>query len=158
MILEQRVEKLERENRWMRRIGAVAVAVVAAVFLVGQGKEKEPPDLVVRSLAVKDKNGNVRATLGTLANGTPQLRLADRHGKPRAMLGTLESDLLGLSLWDSDFKVRAALSLNAAGKPHLRLADEGGVARARLSTVRDGSAKLELYDAKGKVIWKAPKD
>jgi hypothetical protein len=35
MTLEQRVEKLERENRWMRRIGAVGVAVAAAVFLEG---------------------------------------------------------------------------------------------------------------------------
>ena len=34
MTLEQRLEKLERENRWMRRIGVVAAAVAAAVFLI----------------------------------------------------------------------------------------------------------------------------
>ncbi len=44
MTLEQRLERLERENRWMRRIGAVAVAVAAAVFLIGQGKAKELGD------------------------------------------------------------------------------------------------------------------
>ena len=38
MTTEQRLERLEREIRWMRRIGAVGVAVVAAVFLIGQGK------------------------------------------------------------------------------------------------------------------------
>jgi hypothetical protein len=53
MTLEQRVRKLERENRRMRRIAAVAVAVVAVVVLVGQGKEEKLPDLVVRSLTVK---------------------------------------------------------------------------------------------------------
>ena len=31
MTTEQRLERLERENRWMRRIGAVAVVVAAAV-------------------------------------------------------------------------------------------------------------------------------
>jgi hypothetical protein len=40
MTLEQRLEKVERENRWMRRIGMVAAAVAAAVFLIGQGKEE----------------------------------------------------------------------------------------------------------------------
>jgi len=40
MTTEQRLERLERENRWMRRVGAVAAAVAAAVFLVGQGEEK----------------------------------------------------------------------------------------------------------------------
>ena len=49
MTMVQRLEKLERQNKWMKRIGAVAVALVAAVFLMGQGKEKELPDLVGRS-------------------------------------------------------------------------------------------------------------
>ena len=40
MTTEQRLERLERQNRWMRRIGAVAVAVAAAVFLIGQGKTR----------------------------------------------------------------------------------------------------------------------
>ena len=40
MRVEQRLERLERQNKWMRRIGTVAVALVAAVFLMGQGKEK----------------------------------------------------------------------------------------------------------------------
>jgi len=41
MTTEQRLERLERENRWTRRIGTVGVAVVAALFLIGQGKDKE---------------------------------------------------------------------------------------------------------------------
>jgi hypothetical protein len=158
MTLDQRLEKVERENRWMRRIGMVAAAVAAAVFLIGQAKEKEPQDLEVRSLKVKDRDGKARVTLGTDADGVPHLRFADEHGKLRAMLGTLEEDLLCLTLWDRDFKVRAALGMGTNGPPHLRLADEDGVARVRLSTSRDGSAYLKFYDSKGKVIWKAPKD
>ncbi|MHC4138043.1 MAG: hypothetical protein ACYS0K_24150 [Planctomycetota bacterium] len=157
MTTEQRLERLERENRWLRRIGAVTVAVAAAVFLIGQGKDKKLPDLEVRSVQVKDKDGKVRVALGTDAEGTPHLRFADEHGKLRAMLGTFDEDLLCLTLWDRDFKVRAALGVSSAGSPHLRLADEAGVARLRLSTHRDGSPYLEFYDAKGTVIWQAPR-
>jgi hypothetical protein len=32
MTTEQRLVRLERENKWMRRIGAVGLALVAAVF------------------------------------------------------------------------------------------------------------------------------
>ncbi len=63
MTTEQRLERLERQIRWMRRIGAVGVAVAAAVFLIGQGKDKEPPDLEVRSLKVVDNKGMVHAKI-----------------------------------------------------------------------------------------------
>jgi hypothetical protein len=63
MTLERRWKRLERENRWLRRIGMVAGAVAAPVFLVGQGNEMEPKDLEVRSLTVKDKDGTARARL-----------------------------------------------------------------------------------------------
>ena len=33
MSVEERLERLERQNMWMRRLGAVGVALVAAVFL-----------------------------------------------------------------------------------------------------------------------------
>ena len=84
MTTEQRLERLERENRWMRRMGAVGVTVAAAVFLIGQGKDKELPDLVVRSLTVKDSNGRSRARLflqaGALAGEEPVLTMEDPHG------------------------------------------------------------------------------
>ena len=37
MSVEERLERLERQNKWMRRLGAVGVAFVAVVFLMGQG-------------------------------------------------------------------------------------------------------------------------
>ena len=64
MTVEQRLEKLERQNKWMRRIASVAVALVAAVFLMAQGKEKELPDLEVRKLTVKGKDGRTTNVVG----------------------------------------------------------------------------------------------
>ncbi|MHC4342740.1 MAG: hypothetical protein ACYSX0_21315 [Planctomycetota bacterium] len=54
MTLEQRVEKLERQNRWFKRGAALVVALAACGTLVAQKKEEWPRDLVVRSLTVED--------------------------------------------------------------------------------------------------------
>jgi hypothetical protein len=66
MTLEQRVAKLERQNRRLRRGGAVLLAVAAFVVLIAQGSDKELPDLVVRSISVTDPDGRTCAKLGPL--------------------------------------------------------------------------------------------
>ncbi len=40
MTIEQRVAKLERQNRWMKRVGGAILAAVACVVLVAQGKAR----------------------------------------------------------------------------------------------------------------------
>jgi hypothetical protein len=113
MTTEQRLARLEREIRWMRRIGAVCLAVVAAVFLMGQDKAKELPDLEVRSLTVKDKDGKVRAGFATTADGSTLLSIMDKKtgSGTRAMLDTWTwpdgSPILGL--FDKDGKPRVML-------------------------------------------------
>ena len=53
MTIEQRVAKLERQNRWMKRGGGLALAAVACVVLIGQGKAKELPGMSVIALAIQ---------------------------------------------------------------------------------------------------------
>jgi hypothetical protein len=133
MTTEQRLERLERENRWMRRIGAVCLALVAAVFLMGQEKAKELPDLEVGSLKVKDKDGKVRVFLRPEGRGA-------------------------LVLYDGNLKARATLGVALDGEAGLLLYDGNLKARAMLGTAHDGTPGLKLFDPKGKVIWKAPKE
>ena len=133
MNIEQRVAKLERQNRWMKRGGGLALAAVACVVLMGQGrKPKELADLEVSSITVKDKAGRTRARLGVLAGGSCVLRLNDKAGQTRASLGVL-----------------------ADGRPTLGLGDKAGRARIYLSVA--GGAQLTMYGSNGKVIWQAPK-
>jgi len=160
MTTEQRLERLERENRWMRRIGAVAVAVAAAVFLVGQGKAKELPDLVVRSLTVRDKNGKTRATLDADDEGV-SLRLCGKDTWPSALLAVLADGGAGLVLNDKNSKLRASLLVGGDGSPTLLLGDKNGQTRAALGATetetRTAESTLTMYDAKGNVIWQAPR-
>ncbi|MHC4137873.1 MAG: hypothetical protein ACYS0K_23270 [Planctomycetota bacterium] len=133
MTTEQRLERLERENRWMRRIGAVGVAVAAAVFLVGQGKEKVPPNLVARSLTLKDKEGTVHAYLAAGVDGSSLIFVDKAH------------------------KMRASLIVGGVRGARLTFHDRDGKARAGLGTLVSGSPHVTLSDAKGNVIWQAPR-
>jgi len=174
MTVEKRLEKLERENKWMRRAGAVVLAVAATVLLTGQGKGEKLPDLEVRSLTVKDEKGKVRVKLGTAtdgsahieihdqagrvrlslrtaANGAPHLRLADQAGKHRAVLRVFLDGSVFLALHDG-----LLLRTVAKGSPSILLTD-GGRVRTSLGIADAGSPALELKDAKGNVIWQVPK-
>ena len=180
MSIEQRLEKLERQNKWMRRIGGVAVALVAAVFLMGQGKEKELPDLEVQSLTVKakdgritkitggdmtliDANGETRASLCTSKGGVASLGLNDDSGRYRVALILPKDGAPGFYLRDRIGRFRALLSLLKDGSPSLRLTDKDGKTRAVLGVTtvagkKTAESTLTLFNAKGDVIWQAPKE
>ena len=130
MTIEQRVAKLERQNRWMKRGGGLALAAFACVVLMGQGKPKELPDLDVRSLTVRGA-GKSRVTFGQ-TEGKPYLALHDKRGETRVLLTLLTAD----------------------GMPVLDFRDRMGENRARLGLLVDGSPGFKMYDAKRKVIWK----
>jgi hypothetical protein len=196
MTLEQRLEKLERENKWTRRIGAVGIAVaigaLAAAFLVARGPSRDDsssqpdeglPDLVVRSLTVKDEAGNSRIRLTAGLDGGIQrtaLTLADQLGTRRIELSAGEHTT-SLRLVTPDGKLlhnvqavhssrqfsewtvhgprdrmRSRLSLGA-DSAWFGFTD-GSNRRVALDVGWDGVTGLRIFDAKGKVIWKAPED
>jgi len=129
MTTEQRLEKLERENRWMRRIGAVGLAIVAAIAVWPRSRDPK-----VNSLQVTDKNGTERMWFVTDVDGTPGLSVLDKNGEARMVFGT-----------DADGPVR------------LSLLDKDGTERMWLVTDADGTPGLVLHDPKGDVIWQAPR-
>ncbi len=105
--LERRLDRVERENRWLKRAGVIALAVIAAVVLMGQGMRKTPPPgkpgkiVGAEQFIVHDARGGVRAELGTLPNGTVRLVLYDRGnpGQTRVILsaGPVTSPALSFS-------------------------------------------------------------
>ena len=147
MTTEQRLKRLERENKWMRRIGVVAVAVAAAVFLIGQGKDKELPDLEVRSLKVKDKDGKVRCTLGTrVGNGAGYLSITNEAGTDVAALFTDNDGLPALVFMDKDGFLRTTLGFDVEGAMYLSFYKDHRL-RAVLGTDAKGSTELTFYGA-----------
>jgi len=98
MDLEQRLARLERANRRMKRIGALVLVVAAAVVLSGAADGKDLPDLEVGSLTLKDKAGKVRAML---AEGKTEEQIKDffvsRYGE--WILRAPKKRGVGLILW-----------------------------------------------------------
>ena len=113
MSVEERLARLERENRWMRRIGGLTLAAAAVVVLVGQGKEKDLPDLAVRSLTVKDAEGNKRITLG--AGDRATLRFKDPGGQMRILLDSAADDGSVFALRDTKGRTRVTLGAPRSG-------------------------------------------
>ena len=133
MSIEERLERLERQNKWMRRIGAVGVALVAAIFLLGQGKEQAVPSIKARELVLVDEAGAKRASL-TTKNDKTQLAFFDKKGKAVVELTALRgSGRLSLS-WPSGWK-----------KPHIAV-----------ETQRPAGS-LVIFDKDGNVIWQVPR-
>ena len=132
MDLEQRLARLERGNRRMKRIGTLVLLAAGVVLLSGQAKGKALPDLEVRSLTLKDTDGKARARMDAIADGTVGLVLLDKDGKARAELTVDTDGAPGLALFDKTGTMRTWLSMEADGLPSLFFYDKDEEVRALL--------------------------
>ncbi len=170
--LTRRLDRVERENRRLKQTGVVALAVIAAVVLMGQAM----PSKVVEAeqFVVRDASGKVHAVLGTVNKRAVSLALIDKNGNPRVVLGVSPDGSSSLSFYDKDVNRRAVLGLRPDDSPDLALLDKDRKLRARLSLNYEGSAtlvfidsggkigaslirtRLSFFDKDGRVIWMAP--
>jgi len=79
-----RLEKVERQNRRLKRVGVVVLALAVAGMVMGQAM---PRARIVEAeeFVLKDAARNVRAELAAFKDG-PALTLLDENGKSRATL------------------------------------------------------------------------
>ncbi len=62
--LSNRLERLERENRWMKRAGLAVVGVALAVACIGAATPNEIPEVIdARMFRVVDEKGETRVGL-----------------------------------------------------------------------------------------------
>ena len=111
-------------------------------------------EVVTQALRIVDTDGNMRAEVSITDDGTTGVWLYGGDQDLRAFLGTSADGTPNLFLYDpgSDGSVRAALGLSGDGEPSLILFDAGqdGASRAAMSLFDDGSAGLSLSDSLGK--------
>src|SRR5215472_18592030 len=90
--INARLERLERENRRMKKIGIVAVVFASVLFISGQAKTNKVVE--ANEFVLKDGNGKARARLSmfTLSENTlmqkdiPNLSFYDAEGHPRIFI------------------------------------------------------------------------
>jgi len=149
----QRLERLERENRQWKRIGALVVVGIAAVVLMGQGRPSKVAEVIeAEEIIIRDKNKQVRVSISSLGIHVLNAEEVTSVFSDGITLGTRKLRLMVLS--------------NTSTGPSLSLMDRQGNIRALLGAslelIRTGAvnrraeSSLALFDKKGELIWSAP--
>ncbi len=160
--MAQRLTRVERQNRRLKRAGAVVLAGIAAVVLMGQGKVVKMPQWVEgERFVLRDSNGVARAVLGFDIADTVALALLDKKAVARAELMVRGDGTPALHLRDEEGKIVVDVSVAADGAPHLAMyGPRTGIAvpagRAELVIEKDQPPAIKFINKDEKVVWKAP--
>src|SRR6267142_1013042 len=119
--LEDRLSRLEQENRRLRMGGGVLLIALASLFLIGQAS---PQKRVVAAEAFV---------------------LIGSQGKPRAELALTSDGRPGLRFYGADGRFVSILELDSADRPRLDFLDEGSRKGVSLGYQADGTSRLTLW-------------
>ena len=162
--LARRLDQVERENRRLNRAGVVALAVIAAVVLMGQATGNVAKVVEAEKFVLRDADGKGRARLESLPSGLVRLALLDKDeniqsvlgvgvGRPSLVLaGRNNKTILTtsfLSVSGKGGKSRLTLAVLPSGEQSLVLTDNTGRTRAELAIEVDGSSTFGLFDRTG---------
>jgi hypothetical protein len=143
--LERRLARLERENRWFKRLGSVGLLGLATLVLMGQARPARVPDVIeAKSFIVRDGNGQPRAKLGVEPDGLAGLLLFDQSGKARGGFSVVADGRTTIELLDQAANERILLFARSDGTPGLMMKDGTGSARVKLSVLPQGTSVFGL--------------
>lgn len=172
-----RLERVEKENRRMKRAALGALVLAGSVFLMGQARQNTSKTIEGERFVVKDSNGKVRAMFGmedgdpdgaTLAIGSAGLRAPGKEEKYVVYLhGGDLAWLLLRSPGSTEFiNARVGPPDPSLPSPQLSLSDREGfetdLGHTGLVTTRTGekhdtsAASVVMFGKDKKVLWSAP--
>jgi hypothetical protein len=131
-MLARRLEALERTNRSLRRLAALAIGVALAAGAFGTMRPAVAKDPVVVDCQ--------------------KLRLLDSKDKVRGVLAIGNDDTPLLALLDADGKVRCVLTLDTNGYGNFSLNDQNNSPQLTLGTTDSGPAVVLQEKQKGSCI------
>ena len=110
----RRLERLERENRNLRRAGLAAVALTGVAFLAGASAVCKT--VWAERFVLKDSSNRERAVLTAYeTGGVPQLSLLDAQGKAALTFGVADDGIAFMELPGDEGPVRHAIRLSSDG-------------------------------------------
>ncbi len=152
--MNERLERLERENRHVKRVGVAALATITAAMLMGQVAPPRASKVVeADEFVLRDGKGAVRAMLGFKA-GAPLLSFYDEEQTLRIGLGFAATGLPTVAILNKDGNIRSSLALLANDTTALYLYDRNERPHAVLAVETDGTPSLSLFgkDKEGNAI------
>jgi hypothetical protein len=154
-VLAARVERLEKQNRRLKRGGLAVLLAAASVIVMGQARPSTT--LGAQSFILRDASGGKRAELvldseSPRSTPTPTLRFFDDKGNQTLFLSSTRLELAGQSdlgtniiLDDAQGVARADVGLSE-DQSFVLLNDAKSVPRIRLE-LNHGQPKIALQDA-----------
>ena len=149
-----RLSRMERELRYWRVGGILALSLVAVVVA---GAMAGPPakELSVETLRIVERGGKERIVL-TAVQGIPDMTFLDPAGQSRLTLDIADDHKPELRVSESG-KGKGRLTLGIEdGSPILQLYDRDGKKRVTLGVPKDTGALIRILDADGKVQGRFP--
>jgi hypothetical protein len=101
MSVEERIDRLERENRRLKLAGGGLVAAALIVVLAGAATTQQPDTIEVKGLILKDDDGKKLGELTSDERGTG-IVFYDSEGETRAMFGVLPNGGGALNVSNSE--------------------------------------------------------
>jgi len=147
------MEKLERQNRFLRRLGFAALVLILVAVVSGQA-ERASREVAAEAFQLLDADGKKRGEL-VMAEDGPLLRLLDAEGQPRATLSGGKQT--ALVLYDAEGQARVSTAameqesglsiFDGEGRPQAKVAVAGG--RPALDLFEDGKRRVAVGVARG---------
>lgn len=148
-LIEARLERLERQNLYLKRTGAGALVLVwIAMVLPLAGLIVKNDHIEAERFVVAKQRNDPRALLVITEKDAQYLIFHDQQGRERAVFGVTEEGLPVFGLLGSDEKARIALSVNGDDEPQLGLVDSNHKLRAALKLTGD-QPRLSFLSSEG---------
>ena len=149
--LQQRLERIERQNLFLKRAGAGALVLVwIAVALSVLASLMRDDRVEARQFTLADAEGRPRAILAPGDDDGFYLIFYDALQRERAVFGVTGYRRPVLGVMATDEKARLGFEVDQHDAPQLGLFDQQHQLRAALKVTSEGQPKLSLLDGNRK--------
>lgn len=171
--LHARLDRLEREVGWWRRVGVAALAGVGLVGVVAATVTTNPDEVKTRRLIITDGDGRARAMFTVDESDRTRLTMNDRDSTTSADLTVSPGQSAALSVSRAGAQAQLAatgdngqVSVGTRGQQgwlvaaptgaSLGLGNDPSRPQASIAISPSAAPSLLLSDRAGATMWKAP--
>jgi hypothetical protein len=141
--LAGRLTSLERENRWLKRVGGASIVGFLALIAVGTGAFRSPREITAERFVLNDAFGHARARLELRPDG-PALSLLAPDRSDQVLLQALNNGPSTLR-YHHGSELRTSLSDYPGIGPSLTLFDHNRHSKAEFYVRDQGDSGLTLH-------------
>lgn len=162
--IEERLQKLERQNRIIKTTGLGVLLIASAFLFMGQARPARPGNLTATAFVLVDAHGQKRATLDTSNDEAASLKMYSANGRVEAQLSVfapgpmfaLSGTDMKTNVWVAAFSDVPAVDLTDAQGFSTNIGVTDLLTPTTGETHKTSAASVILFGKDKKVLWSAP--